>query len=188
MMKRQNCRGKMAIAIRAALTALASLGIAGQLLIGMGSGAVAQRAAVFDFELIDTSLEGEMNGPRADEQARLVRTSEQLRQRIAEAGKFVLVDVAPVAAAARASNLQACGACDARLARQIGADLAITGTVQKVSNLILNMTIYIRDAESGRPLAAMNADFRSNSDESWARTLDWLVRNRLLAWDRGVAK
>jgi hypothetical protein len=148
----------------------------------------AQRAIVFDFELVDTSLEGEMNGPRADEQARLARTSEQLRQRLAESGKFALVDGAPVAAAAHASNLQACGGCDAQLARQVGADLAITGTVQKVSNLILNMTIYIRDAASGRPLTAMNADFRSNTDESWSRTLDWLVRNRLLPWDGGVAK
>jgi hypothetical protein len=93
-----------------------------------------------------------------------------------------------VAAAAHASNLQACGGCDAQLARQVGADLAITGTVQKVSNLILNMTIYIRDAASGRPLTAMNADFRGNTDESWSRTLDWLVRNRLLSWDGGVAK
>ena len=35
-----------------------------------------------------------------------------------------------------------CGGCDMRLARRIGAELAITGTVQKVSNLILNMNIY----------------------------------------------
>jgi Protein of unknown function (DUF2380) len=169
--------------------ALLGLGVAVHVLIGCaGWAAAAQRAVVFDFELIDTSLEGEINGPRADEQARLARTSDRLRQRLAESGKFALVDLAPVAAAARASNLQACGACDARLARQIGADLAITGTVQKISNLILNMTIYIRDAASDRPLTAMNADFRSNTDESWSRTLDWLVRNRLLPWNSGVAK
>jgi hypothetical protein len=53
--------------------------------------------------------------------------------------------------------------------------------VQKVSNLILNMTVSIRDASSGRIVAAMSADMRGNTDESWSRTLDWLVRNRLLA-------
>jgi Protein of unknown function (DUF2380) len=69
---------------------------------------------------------------------------------------------------------------------RIGAELAITGTVQKVSNLILNMNIYVRDASSGATIAAMSADMRGNTDESWSRTLDWLVRNRLLAPDHGL--
>jgi hypothetical protein len=91
------------------------------------------------------------------------------------------VDITPVASEARASNLQACGGCDTRLAKRVGAELAITGTVQKVSNLILNMNIYIREVSSGRTVAAMSADMRGNTDESWSRTLDWVVRNRLLA-------
>jgi hypothetical protein len=72
------------------------------------------------------------------------------------------------------------------LARRIGAELAITGTVQKVSNLILNMNIYVRDASSGAIIAAMSADMRGNTDESWSRTLDWLVGNRLLAPGYGL--
>jgi Protein of unknown function (DUF2380) len=146
----------------------------------------ARTVAVFDFELIDTSLEGAVSGPRADEQARLVRVGEQLRQRLAASGLFRLVDMAPVAAQARNSNLQACGGCDVRLAKQVGAQLAITGTVQKVSNLILNLTVYVRDTGSGQPIAVMNADFRGNTDESWSRALDWLVRNRVLAPGYGV--
>jgi hypothetical protein len=59
-----------------------------------------------------------------------------------------------------------------RLAQRVGAKLAITGTVQKVSNLILNMNIYVRDASSGATIAAMSADMRGNTDESWSRTLD----------------
>ena len=47
----------------------------------------AQTVAVFDFELIDTSLQGEMNGPRADEQERLIRLSDQLRQRVRRLGQ-----------------------------------------------------------------------------------------------------
>jgi Protein of unknown function (DUF2380) len=143
--------------------------------------AEAQAVAVFDFELIDTSLEGATYGLRADEQVRLGRLSDQLRRRLAESGRFSLVDITPIASEARASNLQACGGCDIRLAERIGAELAITGTVQKVSNLILNMNIYIRDVASGGTISAMSADMRGNTDESWSRTLDWLVRNRLLA-------
>ena len=146
----------------------------------------AQTVAVFDFELIDTSLEGELAGSREDEQARLARLGDQLRQRLRESGRFSLVDITPVAREARASNLQACGACDVQLAKRIGAELAMTGTVQKVSNLILNMNIYIRDASSGRAVATMSADMRGNTDESWSRTLDWLIRNRLLAPGYGV--
>jgi hypothetical protein len=43
---------------------------------------VAQSVAVFDFELIDTSLEGAIRGTRPDEQERLARLSDQLRQRL----------------------------------------------------------------------------------------------------------
>src|SRR5262245_29101861 len=158
-------------------------------LAGLGCGeAVAERVAVFDFELIDTSLEGEARSTRADEQARLVHVSEQLRQRLAESGRFTVVDIAPVASAAKAQNLQFCGGCDIDLAKRVGADLAVTGTVQKVSNLILNMTIYVRDASSNATVAVMNADMRGNTDESWSRTLDWLVRNRLLAPDYGARR
>src|SRR5262249_19375305 len=142
---------------------------------------VAQSVAVFDFELIDTSLEGEIRGVRPDEQERLTRLSDQLRQLLMDSGRFSLLDITPIAREAQASNLQACGGCDMRLAQRIGAEFAITGTVQKVSNLILNMNIYIRDVSSGGTVAAMSADMRGNTDESWSRTLDWLIRNRLLA-------
>ena len=109
-----------------------------------------------------------------------------MRQLLRDSGRFSPVDIAPIAREAQASNLQACGGCDIQLARRIGAELAITGTVQKVSNLILNMDIYVREASSGATIAAMTADMRGNTDESWSRTLDWLVRNRLLAPDYGL--
>jgi hypothetical protein len=142
--------------------------------------------AVFDFELVDTSLEGEVNGPRTDERDRLTRVGDQLRKELAESGKFRLLDIAPVNAAAHGSNLQACGGCDVKYSRQLGADLEITGVVQKVSNLILNINIYLRDVHSGRLITAMSADMRGNTDESWLRALAYLVRNRLLAPNYGA--
>jgi uncharacterized protein DUF2380 len=145
-----------------------------------------QLVAVFDFELIDTSLEGATRGVRPDEQERLAHVSDQLRQLLRNSGRFSLVDITPIAREAQASNLQACGGCDMHLAQRIGAELAITGTVQKVSNLILNMNIYVRDTSSKATIAAMSADMRGNTDESWSRTLDWLVRNRLLAPGYGL--
>jgi hypothetical protein len=154
-----------------------------------GAAAAERTVAVFDFELVDISLEGAANGPRADEQARIMRLGNELRDRLAKSGRADVVDIAAVAAQARASNLQACGGCDARLARELGAKLAITGWVQKVSNLILNMNITIRDAETGQVISAKSVDMRGNTDESWSRALDWLLlRGDLLAPGRGVLR
>jgi len=144
------------------------------------------KLAVFDFEMIDTSLEGEKRGKRPDEQERLAHVGDQLRKELGESSKFRIVDIAPVNAAAHQSNLQACGGCDAKLAQQLGADLYITGVVQKVSNLILNVNFYLHDAQSGRLVTAASADMRGNTDESWQRAVRYLLRERLLAPNYGA--
>ena len=144
------------------------------------------KLAVFDFELVDTSLQGEVDGPRTDEHNRLMRVGDQVRKQLTESGRFQLLDISPVNAAAHGSNLQACGGCDVQYAQKLGADLAITGVVQKVSNLILNINIYLRDAHTGQLITAMSADFRGNTDESWSRATSYLVRNRLLAPNFGA--
>ena len=82
------------------------------LMIAGPAGADPPKLAVFDFELLDTSLQGEVDGPRTDEHDRLMRVGDQLRKELAESGKFQLLDISPVNAAAHGSNLQACGGCD----------------------------------------------------------------------------
>jgi len=144
------------------------------------------KIAIFDFEMVDTSLDGAANGPRADEAARLVRLGDDLRQRLAQSGRVDVVDIAAVAAQARASNLQSCGGCDVRFAEELGAKYSVTGWVQKVSNLILNVNIVIRDAETGNMIWRKSVDMRGNTDESWSRALDYLVRNYLLAPGQGA--
>ena len=144
------------------------------------------KVAGFDFELVDTSLQGEMYGPRSDEHDRLLHAGEHLRNDLAASGRFQVIDIAPVNAAAHGSNLQACGGCDVRFGEKLGADLVITGVVQKVSNLILNINIYVRDVHTGQLVAAASTDMRGNTDESWSRAMNYLVRNRLLAPNYGA--
>lgn len=144
------------------------------------------KVAVFDFELMDTSAEGEVRGSQTGEQDRLMRAGQQLRRELAASGKFQVLDIAPVSAAAHGSNLQACGGCDVQLALQLGADLAMTALVQKVSALILNINIFVRDTHSGRLIASMSVDLRGNTDESWSRAMNYLLRNRLLAPNYGA--
>jgi TolB-like protein len=155
-------------------------------LVPAGVRASEPKVAIFDFEMVDTSLEGAANGPRVDEAARLARLGDGLRQRLAQSGRIDVVDIAPIAAAARASNLQACGGCDADFARRLAAKYSITGWVQKVSNLILNLNITIRDVDTGKIVWAKSVDMRGNTEESWLRALDYLVRNYLLAPGQGV--
>jgi hypothetical protein len=164
--------------MRATATILTALSIA---LLPALAGAQERSAAVFDFELHDTSGADPLKAPDAEHRARMTQASERLRARLAESGRFKVVDIAPVTDQARASNLQACGGCDVTLADRIGADLSITGMVYKVSNLILNMMIFVRDAKTGANVAVMQAEMRGDTDDSWLRAVDWLVRNRLLA-------
>lgn len=131
--------------------------------------------AVFDFQLIDTSIEGELNGPRGDEARRLDALGERLRAAYAAAQGHEVVALGPVGDRAAARDLWSCG-CATALAREAGATIAVTGAVQKVSNLILTINLRVDGPDGHR---AMSADIRSNTDESWARGLDWLIRHRL---------
>jgi len=138
------------------------------------------RLAVFDFELIDTSLQGEVSGPRADEQRRLAMISDQLRQRLTDAG-YTVVDLSPASDAIRkAQPLYRCGGCAAEIAKTLGARFALTGTVQKVSALILNINLAVWDAESGEARFSGSVDIRGNDAESWSRGLSYIARNQLL--------
>jgi len=45
------------------------------------------KVAVFDFEFVDTSVEGATNGPRSDEGARLAWLDREMRQRLVQSGR-----------------------------------------------------------------------------------------------------
>jgi hypothetical protein len=135
--------------------------------------------AVFDFELIDSSLEGSMMGKNPAEQARLETMAPRLREAIDGLEGYEIVDIAPVRDRARSHHLESCGNCGLTFAKEVGADIAVIGSVQKVSNLILNINAYAFDVETRQPIARGSADIRSNSDESWHRGLDYLWENVL---------
>lgn len=135
--------------------------------------------AFFNFTLRDTSLQGEMQGVRTDEAKRLASTDAALQQMLLQSGCCTPVDLSKVADRAAAQSLQSCNGCDVDLAREAGADIAVTGWVQKVSNLILNMNITIRDVATGHVIGEGSVDMRGNTDKSWSRAISYLVRNQL---------
>jgi hypothetical protein len=168
------------IQIFAILTTLLAFGVLTFLEDSSTLAAERKRLAVFDLELFDYSHEGELNGVRADETERLIITSNELRAALEKTGQFDLVDLSSFDEEIAASRpLRTCQGCDVRMAQRAGAELLLMGFVYKVSNLILDITLYLRDARTGQVLQEAKTSIRGNTDETWRHGVRWLVRNRI---------
>ena len=143
---------------------------------GMAEDQAVPRVAFFGFQLINTSLES----TSSEEALRIGSLNDRFRQKLNASGRFELIpiptDIDNAIAAAPIAN---CNGCERNFALKIGADLAAWGTVQKVSNLILNINLYMEDAHTTKMVFARSVDIRGNTDESWQRGLDYLVRHYL---------
>ena len=135
------------------------------------------KVAFFGFEMIDTS-----GAPTSDaERLRLARLDAVFEEMLKASGRFEIAPIPDGLAAKIASQIKfsTCNGCEVDFAREIGADVAGFGTVQKVSNLILNENLYMRRAD-GAPFFAQSVDIRGNTDESWERGLRYMLKNHLL--------
>lgn len=137
------------------------------------------RVAFFGLAFIDTSTEGAYDGVRADQTARLTMLEEYTRAAFAERG-FDLVDLAPVRAEiGRIANPADCNGCAADMAAKLGADYAVVGEVQKVSNLILSINLVVSAASDGAYVRGLAVDIRGNNDVSWRRGMRYILRNNI---------
>lgn len=132
--------------------------------------------AYFGITKLDSSVQTEAGGTSPAEVARLEMLEEMVAERFREEG-YDLLDLAPVAEElARIVNPAKCYGCDARMARKLGADYALVGEVQKISNLILSMNLQLRDAQTGETVKGRVVDIRGNTDESWARGMRYILK------------
>ena len=143
--------------------------------------AMPQRAAVFPIELDDTSLQGAGAAESPQDLARLHRLDEQLRAALVASGRYAPVDLQALGPQIAAQSLRVCDACAVALAQKAGAQVAVNGWVQKVSVLILNINLVVRDTATGQMLRAGSVDIRGDTDESWQRGLAWLLDHRILS-------
>jgi hypothetical protein len=142
------------------------------------NGAGVARVAFFGFRLINTSLEP----VSADENRRIRMLDEILREKLGASGRFRIVEF-PAATKdkiAASSLIGNCNGCEIDFAKETGADLAAWGTVQKVSNLILNINLYMENAQDGALTFLQSVDIRGNTDESWRRGLNYMIKNHLI--------
>jgi hypothetical protein len=149
------------------------------LLAGTATARAEGSVAFLGMHMLDDSLQTSALGQDPAELDRLAMLEEMVRERFAEEG-FDLIDTSPAQAEIdRVANPAKCQGCDARIARDLGADYALVGEVQKVSDLILAMNLQLRDAESGETVRGGVADIRGNTDETWARGMRYILDNRI---------
>lgn len=135
--------------------------------------------AFFGVAFLDTSNEGELNGPREDEAARVDLMEAYVAEALTAQG-MVLLDLAPVAdELARTANPAKCNGCALRMAEKLGARYAVVSEVQKTSNLILSVNIYVREVATGRQVAGQAVEIRGNTDDSWIRGARYILRNNI---------
>jgi hypothetical protein len=118
----------------------------------------------------------------AAERARLEQVSEALEKALANSGQYEVKAVPqPFAAKIKTGQpLGECGGCELDFGAALGVDEVAWINVQKVSNLILNLNVYIADVETKRMTFVRSVDIRGNTDESWSRSLRYLLKNYLL--------
>lgn len=141
--------------------------------------------AIFRCEMFDTS--GASNPiQKAQEEKRLDRVTQLITEGYDKDARYTTIDGArassvdsPYARLAKDGIISTCNGCEAKLARAINATHSLGCLVHKVSNLIMSITVYMRDANTEQLLEQHSADLRGNSDQSWERTALWLLKNRI---------
>lgn len=145
-----------------------------------GPAYAAQKIAVFPFDLRDISQEGEIVPTYQPEDLRRMKlVADELKSLMAKSGNYEVIDLAPLAKEVEdASPFSKCDGCEAPIAKRAGADVAVTGHVEKLSDALISLRIFARDAETGKLTKSMSAEIRGNTDELWLHGIRWLWRNR----------
>ena len=140
--------------------------------------AALKKLLMLDFELIDSM---DASVPFPEKQTRLANAAAQLHVAFIREHFYQVLDDAPVLSQIRLAqasfNFVDCNGCELEIARAAGADRVLVGWVQRVSNLILNINIEIRDVATGNSVLAKSVDLRGNTDVSWRRAIDFMVRD-----------
>jgi hypothetical protein len=134
--------------------------------------------AILDFDLMDDQHE---LSPATVEYQRLRAIRDQLQEEFSRNRLYRVVDLGPARELIRKhqseAQLHACNGCELDIARSLHADRVLVGWVQKVSNLILNINVEIKEVATGTVLLNKSVDLRGNTDETWRRGISSLVRS-----------
>lgn len=158
----------------------------------------ATRVVLFPFEIVDATQSagaygydlpgGLPSGPSKAETDRLQRITEDLAARIAADGRYTIVTDAAAAAAIEAKKpISTCNGCEDDIATAAGASLALVAVVEKLSDLLFNFKLYVRDVRAQKITAVMSTTVQGSTDEAWLRGVRYIAQRQLLVAD-GEAK
>jgi hypothetical protein len=171
----RNYAGRREIVMRFGMLARISAAVVCILTL-TGAAAAAPVAAIFPFEIYDTSGEP----PQPDLTERLAMATRVLSEALEKTGRYTPVDLGPLGAdVAATSPRYRCGDCFLPVARKAGAAYAVVSVVHKVSSLISSMDIWIVDTSSGASAAHLSGQIRGDTPEAYEHGVRFLVRNRL---------
>lgn len=148
-----------------------------------GRADAAPKTAVLPFEMVIELQMGHMGlppTPSPAEQKRLDLVTGELTRLLKGTGLYDPLDLTTVNCdISEMAPFNSCNGCEAEIAKKAGADLSVLGVVHKASEMLLNVSIFVRDANDGKLHNSMSVSIRRNDDEGWLRAVRWLVRNRL---------
>ena len=138
------------------------------------------KLAVFDFELDDGTPAAAFLGRTTSTEAAMDKVNLEARRMLAESGRYMLIDVSQVdAEPVRAKSLRRCDGCEAVIASQAGAEQALLGVVERVTQTDYYVLIRITDAETGKVLDQQSANFAGGPD-GWASGVRMLLKHQVL--------
>jgi hypothetical protein len=176
--------GRLAPASLAAW-ALAALIIIGSVASGACSAADAPSERAKSVALLNVQFlndHEDLEPTTAAERTRIGLVASIFKTKLEASGRYTFVSI-PAEAAAKITagpEVGACGGCELKYGKQLGADTVAWIVIQKVSDLILNINVYMADVATGQLAFVHSVDIRGDTDESWTRGVTYLVKNYLL--------
>jgi Protein of unknown function (DUF2380) len=101
------------------------------------------------------------------ERARIALIASIFKAKLDASGRYQFVSIPADAASkiAAGPEVGACGGCEFGYGKEFGADTVAWIVIQKVSDLILNINVYMADVAAGKMAFVHSVD----TDESWTR-------------------
>ncbi len=138
-------------------------------------------AAVMDFDLVNEMKDYDSAEMTAAQENRLKMISDELRREFTQRDLYRVVDNAKasdlIAKIKVTYNLHECQGCEIEIGKALEVDRIVIAWVQKVSNLILNLNIEVKDVATGRTVYNKSVDLRGNTDVSWMRGIRYMVNS-----------
>lgn len=138
-----------------------------------------RKIAVMDCEILDDTRIYNTAEVNEAQDKRLKLITEELKSEFSKRGLYEVVDSASVSdrieAVESRETFYGCNGCEVQIAKDIQADRVAICWVQKVSNLILNINIQVKDVGTGEVVYGKSVDLRGNTDTSWLRGIRYMV-------------